>query len=276
MSLSRGYRCYIHFFRFATSVATSFTTNPWLFGFRPDPRASSRLFCFPYAGGGPRTYAKWAESLPSTAEVGLVQFPGRAGRFNEPPITRLSDLIEALGHGLRPNLDKPFAFFGHSLGALLCFELARYIRREFGLLPMHLFVSARGAPQTDPLVPPIHALPEPAFLEEIRRLNGTPEEVFETPELLEMIVPILRADFALNETYSYSPEPPLDCPITVLGGSLDTSTNYDCLAAWQDQTTSTFSMRLLPGDHFFINTARQFILEVLKEELKLNRETPRC
>jgi medium-chain acyl-[acyl-carrier-protein] hydrolase len=239
----------------------------WLFTFRPEAQAKLRLFCFPHAGGGPQVYSKWKQTLPASVELGLVQFPGRGSRFNEPLATSLPDLVASLARGLKPFFDKPFAFFGHSLGALLAFELARQIRKEFGILPLHLLASGRGAPQKPPLLPPIHALPQNEFVEELRRFNGTPKEVLETPELLELLVPILRADFALNETYSYQAESPLSCPITVFGGLQDQSTNHECLEAWKDETTSGFSLAMFPGDHFFLHSPRVPFVGVLSREL---------
>jgi medium-chain acyl-[acyl-carrier-protein] hydrolase len=183
-------------------------------------------------------------------------------------MTDLSRLVKEIAQGLQPQFDKPFVFFGHSLGALIAFELARETRRQFGLLPLHLFASARVAPQTNRPRRPIHGLPESEFIEEIRRLNGTPKEVFDVPELLELILPVLRADFALNETYTYSSEPPLACPITTFGGLNDDSTTPDGLAAWRGQTSSTFTLRMLPGDHFFINSSKALLLRMLHGELE--------
>ena len=245
------------------------TTGSWLFTFRPDSRANLRLFCFPHAGGGPQAYSKWAQWLPSSVNLGLVQFPGRGSRFTEPLITQLPQLVESLARGLRPYLDKPFAFFGHSLGALMSFELARQIRREFGLQPAHLFVSGRESPQRAPLLPPIHALPEPEFIAELRRFNGTPKEVLENPELLELLIPILRADFGLNETYSYVPEPPLTCPITAYGGLQDMSTNRHCLEAWREETLGAFNLMMFPGDHFYLHSPRGPFIGAFSRELQL-------
>jgi surfactin synthase thioesterase subunit len=169
---------------------------------------------------------------------------------------------------LRDYLDKPFAFYGHSLGALLSFELARELRRKFGVLPMHLFVSGRVAPNAPRVRPPIHALPQAEFLDELRRLNGTPKEVLDTPELLELIVPILRADFGLNEKYQYVSEDPLECPITAIGGLDDDSTNDSGLEAWREHTSAAFQLRMMQGDHFFINTAKVELLSMLSRDLQ--------
>lgn len=244
------------------------STAAWVSCPRPNPRATLRLFCFPYAGGGPQTYYKWSRALPSTVEVCPVQFPGRGSRLAERPFTHLPHLVQVLAAALAPQLDKPFAFFGHSLGALLSFELARQIRREYGLQPAHLFVSAHPAPQLHRVRTPIHTLPEPEFIEEIRRLNGTPREVLDLPELVELIMPILRADFGLTERYSFVPEPPLDCPITAFGGLQDDLTPRDGLEAWREQTNGPLMVRMLPGDHFFINTAQLLLLRSLHADLE--------
>jgi len=248
-------------------MATSSPAAAWVTCPRPNPRAALRLFCLPYAGGGPQIYYKWSAALPATVEVCPVQLPGRASRLAERPFTSLSHLVHALATALAPQLGKPFAVFGHSLGALLGFELARQIRRAYGLQPAHLFVSACTAPQEQRVRSPIHGLPEPAFLEEVRRLNGTPREVLEMPELLEMIIPVLRADFALIETYSFVAEGPLDCSITAFGGLQDDLTTREQLEAWREQTNASFAVRMLPGDHFFVNTAQPSLLRILHAEL---------
>lgn len=183
------------------------------------------------------------------------------------PFTRLSPLVQAIAHALLPHLDKRFAFFGHSMGGLISFELARLLRRDYGLSPVHLFVSGCSAPQIPDSDPPIHALPEPAFLEELFRLNGTPEAVLENAELMQLLLPTLRADFAVLETYVYAPEPPLNCPITAFGGLQDREVSCDCLEAWREQTNATFSLQVFSGDHFFLHSAQPLLLQVLFQEL---------
>jgi len=241
----------------------------WLACHRPNPRARVRLFCLPYAGGGASTFRRWQEALPQTVEVCPVQIPGRETRFREPPFTRLADLAEALGDGLSDYLDLPFALFGHSMGALVAFELARQLRRECHQEPLHLFVSGCAAPH----LPredhqPIHDLPEPAFRREIARLNGTPAAVLENDELMQMMLPILRADFAVCETYTYAEGPPLTCPISAFGGLQDEAVDREELNAWRAQTTGPFRLRLVPGDHFFLHTAQPLLLPLLARELQ--------
>ncbi|HEY1379547.1 MAG TPA: thioesterase domain-containing protein, partial [Gemmataceae bacterium] len=179
-------------------MTRSVGTDRWLAYVRPRPLASVRLFCFPYAGGGASVFRGWADGLPSAVEVCPVQMPGRETRFREPAFTRLPLLIEALAESLYPHLDRPFAFFGHSLGALVAFELARRLRRDGSPEPQHLFVSGSGAPQArDHSGAVIHTRPADEFWQEVGRLNGTPAEVLTDGELRDLLLPTLRADFAL-------------------------------------------------------------------------------
>ena len=199
-----------------------------------------------------------------------MQLPGRGTRLMEAPFTRLSPLVETLAQALRPLLDKPFAFFGHSLGAVIAFELARQLRKQFGIQPDRLFASAARAPQTQPRHRPIHLLPHADFLDELRRLAGTPGELLDNAEFMKFMLPVLRADFALYETHAYAQQPPLDCVITAFGGSQDQRVCRAELEAWRDQTSATFSLRMFPGDHFFLNAMQPLLLNVLSRELRAN------
>jgi medium-chain acyl-[acyl-carrier-protein] hydrolase len=185
----------------------------------------------------------------------------------ERPFTEMSPLIQVLASALSPLLDKPFAVFGHSLGALIGFELARQLRRQYGANPVRLFVSAGRAPQLPRRDLPIHTLPSKEFVANVRRLNGTPTEVLEHEELMEIILPSLLADFALYETYEYSAEVPLNCPISTFGGLLDSRVSRSDLEAWRDETTGSFSLRMFSGDHFFLNTAQPLLLQMISQEL---------
>jgi medium-chain acyl-[acyl-carrier-protein] hydrolase len=249
-------------------MTTATALDSWIAYRMPSPQARLRLFCFPYAGGGASIFRAWPEGLPADVEVCPVQLPGRGTRLMEPPFTRLPPLIQALAQALLPLLDKPFAFFGHSLGALVSFELARQLRRQHAVQPVCLFISADRAPQIPNRDPPIHSLPEGEFLVELRRLNGTPREVFEDEELMQIMLPLLRADFAVYETYGYSTEPPLNCPISAFGGLQDLRVSRGDLEAWRDQTSVAFSLRMFPGDHFFLNTTQPSLLAALSEELR--------
>jgi len=231
------------------------------------PQTRLRLFCFPYAGGDALAiFRKWSEILPSAVEVCPVQIPGRGTRVSEAPIANLASIVKAIGEAIPSYLDKPFAFFGHSMGAMISFELARLLRRERGIEPCHLFVSGRKAPQVPCLDPPTYNLSEPEFLQELQRINGTPKEALENLELMRLLLPVLQADFQLCQTYHYTEERPLSCPITVLGGLGDETTRED-LEAWRVQTRNLCSLHLLAGDHFFIKTAQKELLALISIHL---------
>ena len=238
----------------------------WVSRRKPERRSRLRLFCFPYAGAGASIFHTWSDGVPADVEVCPIQLPGRGIRLRERPFTELLPLVEALADALAPLLDQPFAFFGHSLGALVSFELAREIRRRYARHPARLFVSAGRAPQIPHFGPPINHLPEKAFLAELRCLNGTPEELLNHKELMEIALPLLRADFAVYETYMYSAEPLLDCPISVFGGLQDRRVNESDLEGWRAQSTGCFSLRMFHGDHFFLK--QSIVLRVLAQELE--------
>jgi medium-chain acyl-[acyl-carrier-protein] hydrolase len=241
--------------------------NKWLTFRRPNPRVEKRLFCFPYSGAGASSFRTWADTFPETIEVVPVQFPGRENRLAEPLYTQLEPLIEDTADALLPYLDKPFAFFGHSMGALVSFELARHLRRRHEPTPQHLIVSGHNAPQETHYEPPIHELPDDEFMEKIREFNGTSESLLANPELKELVLPIIRADFTACETYSYADDTPLDCPISACAGLQDSYLNREGLEAWAQQTTEKFALHLFPGDHFYLTKQRPLLLRILVKKL---------
>ncbi|MCJ8281854.1 MAG: thioesterase II family protein [Rivularia sp. ALOHA_DT_140] len=237
--------------------------NSFIISPKPNPNAKLRLFCFHHAGGGTLIFRNWAEELFPIVEVYLIQLPGRERRLSEPAFTQIEPLIEELKSAILPYLNQPFAFFGYSMGSLIAFELTRYLRRNYQLCPKHLFVCAYRAPQLPKTKPPIHNLPDTEFIEELRNLNGTPEEILANDELMGLLIPTIRADFTVIETYNYYDEPPLNSPITAFGGLEDTEATREELAAWSSQTNENFRLHMLPGDHFFINSARSQLLQLL-------------
>lgn len=245
------------------------TSNSWITCPKPNPQADLRLFCFPYAGGSSLIFRTWADSLPKNIEVCPIEYPGRGTQIRSVPFTRLEPLVSEIASFLLPYLNKPFAFFGHSMGGLICFEVARLLRRNYGKNPVHLFISGRSAPQITHCDPPIHALSEPEFLEELRLFNGTPEAVLQNIELMQLLLPILRADFAVLETYTYTNELPLESPITTFGGLQDKEVSVEYLVAWGEQTTSSFELEMFPGDHFFIHSAQHLLLQSIAQKLKM-------
>jgi medium-chain acyl-[acyl-carrier-protein] hydrolase len=244
------------------------TANRWLILPKPNPAAAMRLVCFPYAGGSPLVFCKWPQELPDNIEVCPVQLPGRGMRLPEPPFTKVENLLESLVPALRPFLDKPFAFFGHSMGGLISFELARALQSSFGQKPAALFIAGRQAPPLQDRTACRYDLPEPEFLKQLRDLNGTPPEILEQPELLRLLIPLLRADFELCQTYVCKPGPPLDCPIFMFGGVEDNDVSQEELESWRPYTTGAFSLRMLPGDHFFIQSAQAQLLKMVSEDLR--------
>lgn len=238
------------------------TNNPRITDSKPNPLVSLRLFCFPYAGGSSYIFRSWRDRLPKTVEICPIELPGRGIKMKSTPLNQIEPLVKVIALEILPYLDKPFAFFGHSMGALVSFELARFIRCQCNLEPAHLFVSGRRAPQTEDLRAPLYHLPEADFLQELRQLNGTPEEILNNQELMSLLTPVLRADFAVLETYVYSHKAKLNCPISVFGGLQDKEVSVEQLEAWQEQTSNDFNLKMFPGDHFFIDSSQSFVSEL--------------
>lgn len=232
--------------------------------------ARVRLFCFPYAGGSATAFHSWFRQLaPCKIEVWPVQFPGREERLMQPLFTAIPSLIEALLPTILPYLDVPFAFFGHSVGALIAFELVRALRKANVPLPIHLFASARNAPQIPVAETEVYKLPDKAFIQHLQaRYNGIPRVILNEPELMEIYLRILRADFSMVGTYIYQPEEPIACPITAFGGLSDKIVTYEYLRAWEEQTSCTFKLRMLPGDHFFLRSESAQMLQIVVEDLQ--------
>lgn len=249
-------------------IPTEKRYNSWIICPKPNPHAFMRLFCLPYAGGSSVIFRLWPDSLPTNVEVCCIELPGRGNQIKSAPFTSLEPLVNAIAAAVVPHLDKPFAFFGHSMGGLLSFEVIRLLRKNYGLSPVYLFISASRAPQIPDPDPPIHALPEAEFIEELRRLNGTPAAVLENAELMQLLIPTLRADFAVLETYVYTPGTILDCAIATFGGLQDQEVSRDDLQAWGELTTATFSLQMFPGNHFFLNSMRSQLLESISQKLQ--------
>ncbi|TVP65613.1 MAG: thioesterase [Nodularia sp. (in: Bacteria)] len=242
---------------------TAFSQTPWIACAKANPHAKLRLFCFPYAGGSSLVFRNWQSALPGTIQVCPIELPGRGYRLMEPLFQDITSLIKTMVIDIQALCDLPFAFFGHSLGALISFELACCLRREYGQVPVQLFVSGRQAPKI-PDFSPINNLSEPDLINEICRLGGTPKTVLENPEMIKLLLPMIRADLKIDETYKYQYSEPFDCPITVFGGWEDPETKIEDLQAWQEYTTAKFVLKMFSGNHFFINTAQDLLLESIK------------
>ncbi len=230
-----------------------------------------RLFCFPFAGGSAFSFRDWPISLPDGVALAAVQLPGREQRITEPPFIRLEPLVFELANALIPYLQTPYVFFGHSMGALLAFEVARELRRRQMPIPAHLLVSAQQAPQLPVNTPAISHLPDSRFIASLKSLGGTAAETLNHTQLRQLLLPTLRADFAVCEGYSYRHEPPLSSAITAYGGLDDPRVSRVSLIDWKQQSTSRFKVRMLPGNHFFIqNNATSFFPIFARDLLTAN------
>ena len=234
----------------------------------PRPAARLRLICLPPAGGGASRYRDWPAHLPDDVEVLPVQLPGRENRFNEQPIESMAQLIGLLVEGLASYLTRPFALFGHSMGALVAFELTRRLCAS-GVAPVHLFASGCRAPHLPRRSPDWHTLPDLEFIAKIETLGGIPPELLAESQFLDMMLPTLRSDCALTETYVYRPQPPLSCPVSAFGGLLDKEVFPEDVQGWSCHTAGPFQVHLLPGDHFFVNSALREVLRLVVSELGL-------
>lgn len=252
----------------ATSSITTLHYNRWIGCCKRNPQSHLRLFCYPYAGGGGSIFSRWPTALPNFVEVCPVQLPGRGERLREPAFTSLTPLVHAITQAMQQFLDRPFAFFGHSMGATIAFEVARLLRKQGRAEPVHLFVSGCAAPQVRLPKGSTYTLPDDEFLRELGRLNGTPAILLQEPAIMRILLPSIRADFEVHDTFEYRAEPPLRCPITAFGGSQDLEVTLEHLAAWRAQTETSFSMHVLDGDHFFINTLSESLLRLLSDELR--------
>lgn len=234
---------------------------------RTQPRL--RLFCFPYAGVGPSAFRGWPDGFDTDVEVCIIQLPGREARLREPPFRSMKDLVPQLANGLMGLLDRPYAFYGHSLGARTAFETVRALRRSAYGQPFHLFVGACQAPQIPWPHSHMHHLDESAFLAEVqKRYGGVPSQIMDDPDVRALLLPAMRADIAMLETYEYLPEQPLACAITAFGGAQDRMVTQSSVDDWRYQTSADFRVMMFAGDHFFMQSSRTSLLESIAADMK--------
>ena len=238
----------------------------WLLCRQRRPEAAMRLYCVPHSGGSAGEYLRWADQLPDV-EVWGLQLPGRGNRIGDTPLTTMSSLVQAILAEV--DFGGPYAFFGHSLGALVAYETALALRHGGLVGPEALLLSAYGAPHLHRPGPPMHELDGPSLLRAVENEFGPfPDELREDPELFELVLTGLRADLAIVATYQSAPAEPLSCPVVVLGGRDDQDTEPD-LAAWSRYTTCRFDLRMFSGDHFYfrenLNDVLNFVARTLAE-----------
>lgn len=242
------------------------TNSPWLPARTPKPAARLRLFCFPYAGGSATAYRHWQQMMPPAIEVLPVELPGRGARTQEQLYTRLDSLLGALGPALLPEMALPFAFFGHSMGGLIAFELARWLKNESRALPAHLFISAKSCPEHQEEIPSA-PLSDAQLITTLRDYEGTAAEVLENAELMGWLAPIIRADMELCDTWVSKSGLTLECPMTVFGGLNDGARPRQALEGWKKYTTSSFRLHMFPGGHFFIQKWGRAMTEIIARQL---------
>jgi medium-chain acyl-[acyl-carrier-protein] hydrolase len=241
--------------------------NQWIVTPRTNRTAQVRLLCVPHAGGGVASFRGWSERL--RAEVGIVQLPGRGSRLREPLVTTIPDAAAGIVTALASLPVYPTVLFGHSLGALIAFETARRLR-DSGWPLLALFVSGRRAPGLPEPLPPISGLPAHEFVTEVqRRYDAVPAAVASDAELMELLVPGLRADFAMLEGYRNEAAAPLTCPIIACGGATDPHASRAELEAWKRETSNRFSVHLFSGGHFYLQQEHEALTALIANQLSV-------
>ena len=246
------------------------TANPWIVRPRKRPGASFRLFSFPRAGGGVASFRNWPEDCHPEIEVALIQSPGRETRLREKPLHTMEHLVSSICEEMAGLLDRPYALYGHSLGAKVAFETARELRRRGLPEPVYFFAAASAGPAVPWAHPLLHAHEDLALLQQIQlRYGGVPQGILADRELWPFLVPALRADITILETYRYVEEAPLSSPITCFCGADDPMTPESEASEWRRQTSAGFRLYMLPGDHFFPLQERPRILKQIASDLSL-------
>lgn len=241
-------------------------TLTWLRRFAAVPDPWVRLICFPHAGGGAGFYRQWRDHLPADVELHAVQYPGRADRIGEPCVDDMAVLASSVTSALEPLADRPFALFGHSLGAVIAFEVARRLCARVPGSVGGLFVSGRSAPSCQQ-AGTLHLAADDVLWAELGRLGGTRAQLLDDPELERLLLPPLRSDYRLDEAYQAAPGPPLPCPVTTLLGADDSEVAVEQARPWADYTAASFSLRVFPGGHFYLTDQRGGVIAEIMRRL---------
>jgi medium-chain acyl-[acyl-carrier-protein] hydrolase len=241
--------------------------SPWLLEAPTKKPGRCRLFCFPYAGGGASLFTAW-NSLSPAAEVVAVQLPGRENRLREPPATRLEDIVPSLLEAIEPQLFGPWAVFGHSFGGLLAYETARAAVRDGHHQPEAVFVSACRPPDVESRFPKLlHTLSDEELIAALEDLGASPSPILSDPEMRRLVLPAVRADIELCETYEFVPDDVLEAPIVAFSGADDHHADPAEMKRWREFTHGSYNQRIVPGGHFFLKTDPALLVAQLKELL---------
>lgn len=225
-----------------------------------------RLFCFPYAGGGASVFRNWAAELGTDIELAALQLPGREGRMGEAARSDMLALSREVAEAMQPHVDTPYVICGHSMGALLAYTVCLALRQGGETLPERLIVSAARPPHI-PEAAPLHHLSDEEFKNALRRFSGTPEAILDNEELMEIFLPMLRADFALEETYCHAPADALPMPITAISGIYDREVCPEDMTLWAGYSTGGFEQHRIEGGHFFINDQQKETVGIVRASI---------
>lgn len=249
----------------AYSPGPGLASSAWFSGGQPAENARLRLFCFAHAGGGGSAYWALRRVLAPDIDVQAVVLPGRESRIREAPCTRIEQLLDPLTAAIAGRTDLPYVLFGHSLGTLLAYEVARRLSTG-GAPPLVMVVSGRRGPW-QPARRQYRGLDDAQFLAAISELGGIPAEILAQPSLLELVLPALRADFMINDSYIPQPGAPLRCPLAAYSGADDPEVSRSDLMAWERETSGEFAVRVFPGGHFYLRGARPDVVSALRADL---------
>lgn len=251
----------------APDASSPLNTPQWIAPIRRAPEARWRLLCFPHAGGSGGLFQTWLWRLPPVIELWSANMPGRGVRFGERPLASLEPVADAIAVAVVCEPGAPFAFFGFSMGALIAFEVVRRIQAAGARTPVHLFAAACRGPSLPSRNPNLHDLPTAQMIKKLRELGGTPDAVLSEEALLQQTLPVIRADLELIETYKYAPGPPLDCPITVMGGEDDPMVSPAELQGWVHESMRACRLKLFPGQHFFVSGREAAVMHTIVDAL---------
>ncbi|MEU5422155.1 thioesterase II family protein [Streptomyces sp. NPDC001407] len=243
----------------------------WVRRFHPRPDAATRLVCLPHAGGSASFYFPVSQAMPDDVDVICLQYPGRQDRRAEPLIDNIPELADRVFAALLPWADRPLAFFGHSMGATLGFEVARRFEREKGIVLAGLFASARRAPSRH-RHETVHQRDDDGLIAELKGLSGTDSQLLGDEEILRMVLPAIRADYHAAETYTYEPGEPLHCPVTALTGDDDPKVTLEEAQAWAEHTEGPFDFHVYPGGHFYLASHQKALNTLMADHLRACRQ----